>query len=1267
MKKLKKLSYLTVLILSSFSIQAYAQFTDPIVINNQVYVASDVMAADIDNDGDLDVFAAAALDDGVVWYENLGNGEFDPQNQIQGTSGDGFYSFKLEDIDQDGLLDIITCGTWSSAIRWHKNLGDGNFGLPIPIAQYSAKDIAVVDMDGDQDLDVVGYTFNNWIAWNENDGTGDFGQEQEIFDEIGTMNQMKLVDFDEDGDYDILYLGDDDNSDLGAVLIENLGGNAFADPQTIYTDINDPLSIDYLDMDNDDDLDVIIGYESNCGWVENLGDGTFGEDFNLLSSNGASQLVLSDIDGDSDVDMITGIESEIYILENLGNQNFSESTLFKDHEDDLSALACHDLTGDGINEILSASEFYDRVSWHEVSENFESITHILASSIKYSTEVQIADLDNDNDFDIVVGSTSDYLHVYTNNGSAGFSQEENIRTTSTLDQSSDVRADLIRSADVDMDGDEDLIVASNTDRNIVWHPVLENGVLGEKEIIHQFDGLISFKDMVIEDFDIDGDLDIVFLEGQGFGEMIWLEHIEPGLFANPEDFQLTFDPTDVGALDYDDDGLLDLVYSGDGDNAQVGWCRNLGNGEWDAQTNLYEQSGNASAPRFIEFNDIDGDGALDLLTTSQQDNSLVWLENTGSSEYTIEHLVNAEPRVYNAWLTDLDNDNDLDILAYQEYYVFPIDEWPQIVWYQNDGAGNYSSEIILLESFFNIANPWDVVYEDLDQDGDRDLILAENYSTGEVFVMKNLLFGETVSRGKVFLDENQNGTLDEDEPGLSGIQVYSEPEGQYSFTYPNGNYVLGLNTSNDTSSLYEISVPEFANWNLTTNPASYTVELDSNSTSVDSLNFGFYPGNPVTAVQPLLTGGFPRCNSLVKYWVSLSNIGSTMPSGVVVLEIPPQASLSSTSFTPDSIVGQSIFWTFADLEYFSTSTFEVEVEFPGFEFIGETLSSTLNISESDDDGNLSFLGSDSLDQVLVCAYDPNDKLVFPVGVGEEGYISLDQELDYTIRFQNTGNDTAFTVTIEDQLDEDLDLSTFELLSSSHEVQTTIEQTGETTFLFENIMLPDSNVDFLGSQGFVRYSIKPKSDLNPNTGIENFAEIYFDFNPPIITNTTLNNIECFGTPLPEILFQTPYLYINPQGNYTYQWYLDGVSIEGATTDSIIPIEDGIYTIEITDQFNCSYVSESYLYNPLNTPKITSNDFHLYPNPTRDRAILISDLLNQNYSIRVYNVLGKEVFTVAKPNSDRIELSKEKLGKGVFIITLVHQSTHQRLAVGKLIIQ
>jgi len=144
-------------------------------------------------------------------------------------------------------------------------------------------------------------------------------------------------------------------------------------------------------------------------------------------------------------------------------------------------------------------------------------------------------------------------------------------------------------------------------------------------------------------------------------------------------------------------------------------------------------------------------------------------------------------------------------------------------------------------------------------------------------------------------------------------------------------------------------------------------------------------------------------------------------------------------------------------------------------------------------------------RVTSAAYDPNDKQGFPNGYGNEHYIRPNQDIEFLIRFQNTGTDTAFTVIVKDEISALLDLTSVKVGASSHPMEWKISEGNTLEFIFNNIMLPDSNINEVASHGFIEFKISQQPDLAEETVINNKAEIYFDFNPPIITNETYHTI------------------------------------------------------------------------------------------------------------------------------------------------------------------
>ncbi|HFA47811.1 MAG TPA: T9SS type A sorting domain-containing protein [Bacteroidetes bacterium] len=150
---------------------------------------------------------------------------------------------------------------------------------------------------------------------------------------------------------------------------------------------------------------------------------------------------------------------------------------------------------------------------------------------------------------------------------------------------------------------------------------------------------------------------------------------------------------------------------------------------------------------------------------------------------------------------------------------------------------------------------------------------------------------------------------------------------------------------------------------------------------------------------------------------------------------------------------------------------------------------------------------------VISSIDPNDKTAFPTGWTEEHIIENRTELDYLIRFQNTGTDTAFKVVVVDTLSPFLDPSTIRPGAGSHPFTFKLSGQGVAVFTFDNILLPDSTTNEAASHGFVKFHIAQKPGNEIGTLIENTAFIYFDFNGAVQTNTVFHTI---GEPWVQVL-------------------------------------------------------------------------------------------------------------------------------------------------------
>jgi uncharacterized repeat protein (TIGR01451 family) len=236
-------------------------------------------------------------------------------------------------------------------------------------------------------------------------------------------------------------------------------------------------------------------------------------------------------------------------------------------------------------------------------------------------------------------------------------------------------------------------------------------------------------------------------------------------------------------------------------------------------------------------------------------------------------------------------------------------------------------------------------------------------------------------------------------------------------------------------------------------------------------------------------------------WYNL-NCNSINYSGTVAIDINgpiTYVSPANNALTP-TVNGNTFTYNITDFNTLTPQSF-------GLQFLTDTTAQANDQICVHVEINPTPLDADTTNNVydfcyqVVNSYDPNMKEVYPVNV-LPGY---DDWFTYTIHFQNTGNAPAFNIRLRDTLDANLDINTFEIRGYSHPAIVSING-NNLTVRFNNIMLPDSTTDYEGSMGYFQYRIKPLPNLPLGTQIENTAYIYFDYNAPIITNTTQNNFQ-----------------------------------------------------------------------------------------------------------------------------------------------------------------
>ena len=358
---------------------------------------------------------------------------------------------------------------------------------------------------------------------------------------------------------------------------------------------------------------------------------------------------------------------------------------------------------------------------------------------------------------------------------------------------------------------------------------------------------------------------------------------------------------------------------------------------------------------------------------------------------------------------------------------------------------------------------------------------------------------DTIS-GYVYHDVNGNLSYDGGDTPLNGQSVAIYPGPTYVFTNTNGFYEMPAAPGS-----YVVEAPTITGYG-NTSPASgnYSHTL-SGSGSRYSGDFGYDSLLSQYDLKVYMFCSTPRPG--FNTWISsyYRNQGTTPVAATLTLTYDPLLIFThSQSNGVHNAVNHTVTWTFPNLTPSSISA-RVRAFFivPANATLGQLVTSSVTITPLQGDINQAN-NDDYCTRTVTGSWDPNDKQVRP-GEGPEGYIDGDERLTYNVRFQNTGTDTAFTVVLKDKIDPNLDLSTFQMHGSSHQYSLIINKNREAVWTFNNILLPDSNINEPESHGNIQYSIMPQTGLQPGQRIENTAEIYFDFNPAVITNTTVNTI------------------------------------------------------------------------------------------------------------------------------------------------------------------
>jgi len=357
--------------------------------------------------------------------------------------------------------------------------------------------------------------------------------------------------------------------------------------------------------------------------------------------------------------------------------------------------------------------------------------------------------------------------------------------------------------------------------------------------------------------------------------------------------------------------------------------------------------------------------------------------------------------------------------------------------------------------------------------------------------------------GDVRLDANSNCNSDSNEVVLKNISVQldslgttlqicnTDRNGQYSFRAALGTYEIRIDTSNLP---FSVNCP---GGNV------QTIDLTPADSLIDSLNFVLecrvfsdLAAISITPQVPFIPGNYQTI--CLNVGSASSNYGALClnDSGIVyaVLSGPISYVIPAPGALIPTVNGDTLLWNIQDFSSIDPQTsFNFIVLTDTTAQMNDTVCIQLFVNSINDPNNYNDFINDCF--LVRTSYDPNEKWISPLEADTTMH-----DFTFTVLFQNTGNAPAQNIYILDTLENDLDASTFQFISSSHDAVTQLLPGSILRFNYHAINLPDSINDEPNSHGFVKFSVRRKPTTGLGTEISNTASIFFDYNEPIITNT-----------------------------------------------------------------------------------------------------------------------------------------------------------------------
>jgi|JI61114C2RNA_FD_contig_71_1829646_length_2940_multi_2_in_0_out_0_1 hypothetical protein len=407
---------------------------------------------------------------------------------------------------------------------------------------------------------------------------------------------------------------------------------------------------------------------------------------------------------------------------------------------------------------------------------------------------------------------------------------------------------------------------------------------------------------------------------------------------------------------------------------------------------------------------------------------------------------------------------------------------------------------------------FDYLGNDLTVHGDRQTFICGSFLSHQGLLLNKvgeLKFGTALIAGKVFKDNNQNCSQDFGEESLQGALVKLTPENVYAISDYNGRYYFPVDSNTKIHGV-ELQVPKYH----VPTCDGFKATKHFNKLTLAGLDFGIMPnGNHTDAEVSIqdFTGWRARQGFDEKYKLCAVNNGTVeITSGKLVLKTDERILNWVFSETPSVMKLNTYEWNLRNLKAGEkqcidiVATISMELALSS-KVLFDAKVYTTDVQDEDLSDN-----QDLLTQTVVAGIDPNDKKT-----QQDFWIApLTPKLDYKIRFQNMGSDTAYDVYVTDTIDPNLyidkegvrfEFSVEPKFTSESWILSNGNYRYKFAWRFNDIKLPDDKTNEPASHGFINYSLKVRPEAKVGTLLRNRAFIYFDFQEPILTNTAVNLI------------------------------------------------------------------------------------------------------------------------------------------------------------------